>query len=224
MATPDRASRLIGALILAQMVGGAVVNFVLAAPLFGTPGFLVNAAPHASQIALSVLVGLAVSGLVLAIAIAAYPILRPLSQAMALWFVALAGVSLAVGVIEQTTVRSMLSLSETYTNAPAAADREQFQTLRVVVGSARNWAHYVALIVAGSTLFVFYAALFRFALVPRALAAFGLGAVLLQIVAVAMPLFGQAIVFPLLAPLGLSQLLLAIWLIAKGLRLPATDR
>ena len=65
--------RLIGVLVLAQMVGGGVVNFVLAAPLAAAPGFLVNAAANASQIALSVLVGLAVSGLALAIAISAYP-------------------------------------------------------------------------------------------------------------------------------------------------------
>ena len=142
---------------------------------------------------------------------------------MALWFLALAVTSLAVGVIEQTSVMSMLSLSEAYTKASATADREQFQALRVVVTSARNWAHYLGLIVAGSTLFVFYAALFRFALIPRALAAFGLVAVLLQIVAVAMPLFGHMIVFPLLAPLGLCQLLLAIWLITKGLPTPAAS-
>jgi hypothetical protein len=129
----------------------------------------VNAAANASQIALSVLVGLAVSGLALAIAISAYPILRPRSQAMALWFLALAVTSLAVGVIEQTSVMSMLSLSEAYTKASATTDREQLQALRVVVASARNWAHYLGLIVAGSTLFVFYAALFRFALIPRAL-------------------------------------------------------
>ena len=224
MAMPNRAGRLIGVLILAQMVGGGVVNFVLGAPLTTPPGFLVNAAASASQIALSVLVGLAVSGLALGIAISAYPILRPLTQAMALWFLALAIVGLAVGVIEQTTVMSMLSLSEAYTKASAVADREQFQALRVIVASARNWAHYLGLIVAGRTLFVFYAALFRFALVPRALAASGLVAVLLQIVAVAMPLFGRAILFPLLAPLGLCQLLLAIWLITKGLPAPAASR
>jgi len=63
-----------------------------------------------------------------------------------------------------------------------------------------------------------YAVLYRFALVPRVLAAFGLAAVVLQIVTVAMPLFGQGVVFLLLAPLGVSQLALAIWLIAKGFR------
>ena len=41
---------------------------------------------------------------------------------------------------------------------------------------------------------------------------------MLQIVAVAMPLFGQSIVLPMILPLGLSQLGLALWLIARGLR------
>ncbi len=110
---------------------------------------------------------------------------------------------------------SMLSLSEAYTRANVA-DRDVFAALRIVVASARNWTHYMGLIVAGCTLFVFYSVLFRFALVPRALAAFGLGAVVLQIIAVAMPLFGQSIVFLMLMPLGLVQMTLALWLIAKG--------
>jgi hypothetical protein len=86
------------------------------------------------------------------------------------------------------------------------------------VASGRNWAHFVGLIFGGSTLFVLYAILYRFARIPRALAAFGLVAVLLQLTAVAMPLFGHEVVFPMLAPLGLSQLALALWLLTKGLQ------
>jgi hypothetical protein len=169
------------------------------------------------QISLSVLFGLAIGALSVGIAIAAYPLFRQYSQAMALWFVALAVVSLSVSVVENISVMSMLSLSEAYGRA-SPAEGDLFQALRVVVGSTRNWAHYIGLIVAGSTLFVLYAVLFRFALVPRALAAFGLAAVMLQIVAVAMPLFGHGIVFLMLAPLGVSQLALALWLITKGFR------
>ena len=217
---PSRsAGRTIGVLVLAQMVGGALVNFVIAAPLFGAPGFLVNAAAHSAQISLSVLFGLAIGALSVGIAIAAFPVFRQHSEAMALWFVALAVVSLSASVFENISVMSMLSLSEAYTKA-SGAEGELFQALRGVVGSTRNWAHYIGLIVAGSTLLVLYAVLFRFALVPRALAAFGLAAVVLQITAVAMPLFGHGIVFLMLAPLGLSQLALALWLITKGFRDP----
>jgi hypothetical protein len=77
--------------------------------------------------------------------------------------------SLSVSVVENINVMSMLSLSEAYVRANGV-EREPFQALRIVVASARNWAHYIGLIVVGSTLLVLYAVLYRFALVPRALA------------------------------------------------------
>src|SRR5215470_952677 len=197
------ASRIIGALILVQMVSGALINFGVEAPLFGEPGFLVNAASHASQIALGAVLGLAAGALSLAIAITAYPVFRQHSQAMALWFVALSIAGLSAVAVESMNVMSMLSLSQEYAKANVA-DRDQLQVLRVVVASARNWAHFISLIIAGCTIFVMYAVLYRFSLVPRALAAFGLAAVVLQIATVAMPLFGQGVVFLLLAPLGVS--------------------
>ena len=220
MSVAANPGRIVGVLILAQMAGGVLVNFVLAAPLFGSPGFLVNAAPHSVQIAVSVLLGLATGALSLAIAITVFPVFRQHGLRLALWYVALAGVSLAAMVVEQISVMSMLSLSEAY-NSANVAEREAFQGLRIVVASARNGAHYLGLIVAGSTIFVLYSALYRFALVPRSLAAFGMAAALLQIVAVAMPLFGYGVIFLLLAPLGVSQLILAVWLIVKGFRDPA---
>ncbi len=163
------------------------------------------------------LLGLALGALSVGIAITAFPVFRQHSQAMALWFVAVAVVSLSVTAVENISVMSMLSLSEAYAKA-SGAEGDLFQALRVVVASARNWAHYIGLIVAGSTFLVLYAVLYRFALVPRALAAFGLAAVMLQLAAVTMPLFGHSVVFLMLAPLGVSQLVLALWLITKGFR------
>ena len=223
MSAAKSASRVIGVLILAQMVGSVLVNFVLTASLFGEPGFLVNAATHSLQIALSVPLGLAAHALPIAIAITAFPFFRQHASTLALWLIALATVGLAVAAVEQMNVMSMLSLSEAYTQA-SAAERAPFESLRIVVVSARNWSHFIVLIIGGSANFVLYAALYRSALVPRALAAFGLAAASLQLVAVSMPLFGASVVFVLLAPMGVSQLALALWLIAKGFRDPATHK
>jgi hypothetical protein len=198
-----------------------VVNFVLLEPAFAPRGFLVNAAGHSLEFGLSAFLGLAVGMIFVGIAIAAFQVFREYSHPMALWFVALAVVGCSLTAVENINVMSLLSLSEAYARANVA-DHGLFEALRTVVASGRNWTHYIALIVAGCTLFVFYGVLFRFALVPRALAAVGLAAVLLQITAVAMPLFGHAIVFPMLMPLGLVQLVLALWLIAKGL--PASNK
>jgi len=95
---------------------------------------------------------------------------------------------------------------------------------RDFVASARNWAHYSALVVGGTTLMVFYFTLFRFALVPRALAGFGLLAVMLQLSSVSLPMLGHEVIFQMLAPLGLAQLALAGWLIAKGFKGQAASR
>jgi Sec-independent protein secretion pathway component TatC len=56
----------------------------------------------------------------------------------------------------------------------------------------------------------------RFALIPRAWAAFGMAAAVLLIAAIAMSVFGHAFAFPMLIPLGLSQLALVAWLLLKG--------
>jgi hypothetical protein len=215
MGATRTASRIVGLLILGQMAASALVNLVLEAPLFGAPGFLVNAAPHSLEIGSAAVLGLINGAIFVGIAITALPILRQYSESMAYWFMALAIVSLCLSAVENMNVLSMLSLSEAYGKANGS-DREPFEALRVVVASSRNWAHYIGLLIHGSTTFVLYAALYRFALIPRALAAFGLAAVTLLLITVALPLFGRSVVFVMLAPLGVSQLLLAVWLMAKG--------
>ena len=115
----------------------------------------------------------------------------------------------------------MVSVSEAYV-AASPSEQVLFESIRIVVASARNWAHYLSLIVGGFSLLVFYAILFRFALVPRVLAGLGLAAILLQLFTLARPLFGQAVLFPLLAPVGLIQLALALWLLIKGFRVSSS--
>jgi hypothetical protein len=217
MEAASRTGRIIGVLIIMQMVGSGVVNFVLEPRLLGAPGFLVSAASHSQQIGLAVLLGLVTEALWVGVAITAFPIFCQRTRRMALWFVALTVVSLAVAVAENVGVMSMVSLSEAYTKA-SAVQREHLETVQVIVASARNWPHFISRIFVGSAIFVFYAVLYRFTLVPRALAVFGLIAAVLMVTAVAMPLFGHDVVFPMLAPMGLSQLILAVWLITKGFR------
>lgn len=215
MRTTQSIGRIIGALMLAQMVGGMLVNFVLLAPVTAPPGFLVNAAAHSLQLGFTVLIGLATGALSVAIAITALPLFQRYSYAMALWLLALGAVSLALAVVENSAVMSMLSLSQAYAKANAA-DAALFEALRVVVASSRNWAHYTHVLVGGATFLVFYSVLYRFALIPRALAAIGVIAVMLQLTTVTMPFFGYRIVMLMLMPMGLSHLALALWLMLKG--------
>jgi hypothetical protein len=217
MASHLKTGRIIGVLLLLQVIAGILLNFVFTAPLFGEPGFLINAAPHASQIAQSALLGIVMGLVSLTIACLLYPLLKAYSQPLALFYFALVTAGFALTVSEYISMMSMLSLSKAYAEH-GAAQEPLYQGLRIVVKETRNWTHYLSLIVSGVTIFTFYISTLRFKLIPRLLAGFGLLASLSQIAAVSMPLFGQAVDFRLIAPLGICEILLALWLIFKGFR------
>jgi len=216
------AGRVAGALLIVQMTAGYVTNFVLLQPVTAPPGFLVNAAAHATQVGAAALLGIVASAMSLAIAITVLPILRSISERMALTFLALSTAALALSVVENAKVMSLLSLSQAY--AASGADAASFAGLRGVVAAARNWAHFSLLIVGGSTIVAFFAALYRFALIPRALAGFAVIGAALQMITVARPFFGGQIIFPLLAPAGIALLLAALWLVVKGFADRPTQR
>src|SRR5207344_1758124 len=110
----------------------------------------VNAASHAMGVGASALLGIVGGGISLALAITVLPVLRRLSERMALTFLALSIVALSLAVVESAKVMSMLSLSQAYA-ATSGADPALFAGLRGVVAAARNWAHFTHLIVGGST-------------------------------------------------------------------------
>ena len=217
MQTNIKTGRIIGVLLLLQVAAGILQNFVFTAPLFGGPGFLINAAPHATQIAQSALLGIGMGLLSLAVASLLYPVFRSLSQPLALFYFALVTAGFALTVAENISVMSMLSLSKAYA-AAGTSQEALYQGLRIVVKETRNWTHYISLIVSGATLFTFYLAMFRFRLIPRLLAGFGLAACMAQVYAVSLPLFGHDVDFRLIAPLGICEIVLGTWLIVKGFR------
>jgi Domain of unknown function (DUF4386) len=216
MTTIRNASRVAGALILVQGVGGYLTNFGLIGPATAAPGFLVNAAPHALRVGISALLGIATGALAMMVAITVWPVFKKHSERMALSYLALGIAALALAVVENGRLMSMLSLSQAYA-ASGATDPAAFEGLRGVVAASRNWAHFTHLIIGGSTFFVLYATAFRFALIPRVLAGFGMAAAALQMATVSMPLLGGHVIFPLLAPAGIANLALAVWLLTKGL-------
>ena len=214
MRTEKGVGRIVGVLLLAQSVAAFVAQFVLLARVSAPPGFLANAAGSAMQVRVSVLLWFAASALTLAVAIAALPVFRQYSERLALLYLALSVFGLSTAAFDNLAVLNMLSLSQEYAKAGAA--NELFQALGAMARSTRYAAHYINVLVGGITAFVFVSILFRFALVPRALAAFGLATFPVQIAAVAMPLLGYRYRAVMLIPAALSLLALVLWLIAKG--------
>jgi len=211
------ASRWLAAILLSQIVIGPIANFVLlndATQAAG--GFLVNAAPHANSLATASLLLLALTVISAGIAVVLWPVLRGQSERLALSLAVLAGAGIAIAGMEHVGLLSMLSLSQDFA-AAGAPDGPLYEALRNVARAERNWAHLTSLLAGGGLLFLMYVALYRCALVPRWLAGFGLLACVSQMIAVTKPLFGGWVIFPMIAPLGVANLLLAGWLLVKGL-------
>ena len=207
---------MIGGLLLIQLVAGSVVNFVLLGPAIASPpGFIETAAANPTRVSLAVILMIAMGALSLGNMVLAWPIFRQYSDRIALWLVALSVAGFALAAVEGAAVMSMLSLSMEYAKAEVA-DAQIIRTMAILVRSGRNWAHYTHLLVGGGLVFSLHATLFRFALVPRVLAGFGMFAALLQMCVMSMTFFGTPVNFALLAPMGLSYLALAIWLLVSG--------
>lgn len=214
------ASRWLAAVIIAELVLGPFTNFTLLEPVFQGPGgYLANAAAHAAAMASAALLSIVLAVISAGVALLLWPVLRPLSERMALALAVLCAAGIALAGLENVSLLSMLSLSQAYA-AAGAPDEAIYQAMRGVVGAQRNWAHLVQLLLAGATLLVMYASFYRFRLVPRWLAGLGVLACVSQMVAVAKPVYGGWVIFAMLAPLGVAQLALLGWLLVKGLRAP----
>lgn len=215
MRSAKRIGQIIGLLIFVQLICGLLVAFVLLRPLTEPAGFLENASGSSIQLGLAVVLWFVAGALSIAVAITAWPIFRQYSSTMALWYVSLSVVSFSLFAVENVTVMSMLSLSQAYT-AAAAPDPALFKAMGAVVRSAYVWAGNTSGLVAEVMILVHYSILYRFDLVPRALSAFGLAAVLLKIIAITMPFFGYPVVMLMVLPMVFGYVALAAWLMAKG--------
>lgn len=215
MKSAKSVGRIIGMLLFVQLAG-LIVPFVLLLPLTRGPrDFLANAAGNSFQIKVAVFLLFANCALTIGIAIATWPVFRQYSEAMALWLLAASVIMFSLQAVDNAHVLSMLSLSQQY--ARAGGPDELFQTLAAVVGSTRRWAHYSELLVIDAWIFVLYSLLYRFALVPRALAAFGLITVMLHFTGITLPLFlGYSSATLMGVPMALSHIALALWMMAKG--------
>jgi hypothetical protein len=224
MRSAKTTGRTVGILLLFQLAAGLMVPFILLLPLVpGSPEFLTAAAEHSFQIRTAVFIFFIGGALTLSIGITMLPIIRRYSNATALWFIAVCLISFMLDLMHNATVLSMLSLSQQYING-GAADSRLYEIVGAAVASARRSAHVVQLVGIGAWIFIFYSSLFRFALIPRALAAVGLIGIVSQFTGVTlMMLLGYTVIGQMAMPMLPIQIAVAGWLVIKGFNEPITE-
>jgi hypothetical protein len=229
-ATPVRRSEsyrgtavLVGALFLIATATFIVSNLLIT-PLLASHNVLAAIAGNSSRMIAATLIALIEGVATVGIALALYPILKRQHPALALGYAGMRIAELAVAAVGLGLGGLLLvSLSGTAANG---ASRD---TLGTVLVAQRHWTImlvYVYTAVGGVMLSYM---LLKTRLVPRAFAVLGLLgypvlllAAMLDMLGVVDTVGGVGLVG--LIPGGLFELLLPIWLIAKGFNLTAIDR
>lgn len=213
-----RAGRTSGALMLAHLATGLIGPYVVLVPMTAPPGgFLANAVGMSGAIHLAIatlLVGALIPVLLTAIV---WPRVREHAPATSLGLATLAGANLALQVVENGHWLTQLSVSQAYHAAGAAG--ADYAAVAVAVRAAFRWAHYGHIAILVGWILVWFLALERTRMLPRALAAVGIAAALVHLLGIPLPeLLGVRLPMATLwgLPLAIGYALAALLLLARG--------
>jgi hypothetical protein len=162
--------------MLLHLALGLIGPYVVLVPMTAPPGgFLEKAAAMEIAARVSVLILIVGALIPMLMAVAAWRIWRARSPAFSRWLLTLAGVNLALQLVENAHWLTMLSVSQAHQAAGAEATGA-YEVVAIAVLQAFRWAHYGHILVLVSWILVLFAALGGARLLPRWLARLGMAA------------------------------------------------
>ena len=209
-----------GVLFIIATVADLISRVVLVQPILSAPVDLAKISANQDQVLLGALFLFIGAAAAAGIAMALYPVLRRHGEGLALGSVAfrlIEGV-LYVGVV--VCLLLLVTLSQESAKAGAAAS-SAYEVPAVLVMAARDSLGEVAVLAFGLGALMYYWVFYQSRLVPRWLSAFGLVAIaslmlsgVLVILGLTEPMSTTQVVLAL--PIFVQEMVLAVWLIAKG--------
>jgi len=218
MITNKKIAISVGVLFIIATVAG-LLGSGLTGSIVGAPDYLVQIAANKNLIIVGALLAFIAATGSAGIAISLYPVLRKHNEGLALGSVGFRLVEGVCYIVGALGLLSLLSLSQEYGSAgPQAAST--FQVLGTLISAIRNWAGFVFGVIAfclGAAMY--YYVMYRSRLIPRWLSAWGLAGLALVFSLALLIAFGEkpsGMVMLLAVPIGLQEMVFAVWLIVKG--------
>ena len=209
-----------GVLFIIATVADVISRAVLVQPILGAPDYLTRISTNEGQVLLGALFLLIGAVAAAGIAIAMYPVLRTRNEALALGSVGFRLIegALYLGIVVCLLVLVTVSRESANAGAPASS---AYVAPAALVMAARDSLGQVAVLAFGLGGLMYYWVFYRSRLLPRWLSAWGLVAVtsvmvsdLLVMVGLVEPFSPPQLVLAL--PIAVQEMVLAIWLIARG--------
>jgi Domain of unknown function (DUF4386) len=199
---------------VADLLGAAVRP-----DLTGTD-YLTRVSAQEDRVAAGVLLLLIAAFACAGIAVSMYPILRNANAGLALGSVVFRTMEAVMYVIAVVSLLSLLTLGQELASA-GAAERASLGVVGGLLLSLREHATLAGVFAFCLGAFLYYCAFFQSRLIPRWLSGWGIAAIILMTTAAVLALVTNDAVtsyVPLALPIFLQEMVMAVWLIAKGYR------
>jgi hypothetical protein len=215
-----------GILFIFATVVGLLSNVAFLKPILDVPDYLGRIFAGQNQILIGSLLHIIASFACAGIAIALYPVLRKYNEGLALGSVGFRIAEAILYVIGSIGVLMLLPLSQEFIKA-GMPSTSYFQTLANSLLSMHDWTGMLAVITFGPGALMYYAIFYKSKLIPRWLSGWGLIAAALCLISGILVMFHiidffTPVQIAINIPIALQEMVLAVWLIAKGFNLPAT--
>jgi hypothetical protein len=219
--THRRTAIFVGVLYIIGTVMG-VMSVALTGPILHDPGSLIQVASNENQLIAGALCVL-VMGLALAmVPVLMLPILKKQNEVLALGYVVFRGaLEATIDVMISLSWIALIAFAHQYAIAGASA-ASGFQTLGASIAAAGDSVSPVAAIVFSLGALMFYYLLYQTRLIPRWVSGWGLIAIVLHLAAGGLlAMFGVITEFSTISvvlalPIALQEMVMAVWMIAKG--------
>lgn len=200
---------------LAQLVGVALVS-----PILGAPDQLARVSANEDQVVLGALFQFVGALACTGIALALYPVVRKHDNGLAIGSVGFRTIEGVLHGFIAVCWLLLVTLSREAVNAGTPGS-SAYEVPRALLMAGPDWLAPLALLAFGLGALCYYWAFYRSRLIPRWLSAWGLVAIASAMVSALLVMFGLIESFStpqlvLAAPIGVQEMVLAVWLIAKG--------
>jgi hypothetical protein len=193
--------------------------------LTGT-GYLTGISKHMTQVSVGGLLELLAAAASAGIAVSLYPVLKTWSGTLALGAVIFRAIEAAMYVLAAVSMLSLATVARGFTQA-ATADRGSFQALGDSLLAVRREAILAGVFAFALGGLMYFSVFYRARLVPRWLRGWGILGDLLILAPCLSALFsGNAVssYTPLVLPIAVQEMVLAVWLIGRGFRTAMVER
>jgi hypothetical protein len=209
-----------GILFIFATVVNLLSNVAFLKPVLDAPDFLGRIFAGQNQILTGSLLHIIASFACAGIAIALYPVLRKYNEGLALGSVSFRIAEAILYAFGSIGVLALLPLGQEFVKA-GMPGTSYFQTLANLLLSMRDWTGVFAVITFGAGALMYYAIFYKSKLIPRWLSGWGIVAAALCLVSGILVMFNiieffTPVQIAINIPIALQEMVLAVWLIAKG--------